>query len=178
MVLHLTPGFDSEILLALSKTPSIRGVVLQTYGTGNAPSSQTGFLPAYAAARSAFHSFCSWVVCVVVCLHVVSRGPRLTCSSIKLLTEKNIAVVIQTQCLRGFVQLSQYVSGKALVEFGVITSFDMTIEATVTKLAFLIGKGLSGSDLKTAMETDLRGELSKNKDQSLFKVSASGIPGL
>lgn len=95
-----------------------------------------------------------------------------------MLTEKNIAVVIQTQCLRGFVQLSQYVSGKALVEFGVITSFDMTIEATVTKLAFLIGKGLSGSDLKTAMETDLRGELSKNKDQSLFKVSASGIPGL
>ena len=42
----------------------------------------------------------------------------------------------------------------------------MTVEATVTKLAYCMGRGLSGEQLKTAMESDLRGELTLSQASS------------
>ncbi|KAF0752578.1 hypothetical protein AaE_005982, partial [Aphanomyces astaci] len=67
-------------------------------------------------------------------------------------------------------QLDTYATGIKLLQMGVITSYDMTIESCVTKLAYLMGKGYRGPDLKLNMETvleiqthgmmDLRGELS------------------
>ncbi len=39
----------------------------------------------------------------------------------------------------------------------------MTVEACVTKLAYLFGRGLSTAEVRTAMGTDLRGELSSPK---------------
>ncbi|OQS00140.1 asparaginase [Thraustotheca clavata] len=71
-----------------------------------------------------------------------------------------IAVVVTTQCLYGRTQLDTYATGVKLLEMGVITSYDMTIESCVTKLAYLMGKGYRGNSLKEKMETDLRGELS------------------
>ncbi|EQC33808.1 hypothetical protein SDRG_08491 [Saprolegnia diclina VS20] len=71
-----------------------------------------------------------------------------------------IAVVVTTQCLHGRTQLDTYATGVKLLEMGVITSYDMTIESCVSKLAYLMGKGFRGVGLKEKMETDLRGELS------------------
>ncbi|ETV67693.1 hypothetical protein, variant 2 [Aphanomyces astaci] len=74
--------------------------------------------------------------------------------------DANIAVCVTTQCLHGRTQLDTYATGIKLLQMGVITSYDMTIESCVTKLAYLMGKGYRGPDLKLNMETDLRGELS------------------
>ncbi|CAK4591239.1 unnamed protein product, partial [Aphanomyces euteiches] len=74
--------------------------------------------------------------------------------------DSHLAVCVTTQCLHGRTQLDTYATGIKLLQMGVITSYDMTIESCVTKLAYLMGKGYQGSELKVKMETDLRGELS------------------
>jgi L-asparaginase len=79
---------------------------------------------------------------------------------IQMAIDAEIPVVITTQCVQGRTQLDTYATGIKLLQMGVITSFDMTIEATVAKLAYLMGKGFFRQELKLKMETDLRGELS------------------
>lgn len=74
--------------------------------------------------------------------------------------DSHIPVTITTQCVQGRTQLDTYATGVELLRMGVITSLDMTIEACVAKLAYLMGKGYVGAELKAKMETDLRGELS------------------
>jgi L-asparaginase len=54
-----------------------------------------------------------------------------------------------------------YETGKQLQEIGVVCGYDMTAEAAVTKLMWLLGEGLSGEALAAKMEQSLRGELSK-----------------
>jgi L-asparaginase len=49
-----------------------------------------------------------------------------------------------------------------MLDLDLINGRDMTVESCVTKLAFLMARGLRGQRLKTLMETDLRGELTPN----------------
>ncbi|POM66364.1 Asparaginase [Phytophthora palmivora] len=79
---------------------------------------------------------------------------------VKMAIDADIPVTITSQCVQGRTQLDTYATGVNLLNMGVITSLDMTIEACVAKLAYLMGKGFEGKNLKTKMETDLRGELS------------------
>ncbi|CAI5734960.1 unnamed protein product [Peronospora destructor] len=79
---------------------------------------------------------------------------------VKLAIESDIPVTITSQCVQGRTQLDTYATGVTLLNMGVITSLDMTIEACVAKLGYLMGRGFEGKELKAKMETDLRGELS------------------
>ncbi|CAH0481785.1 unnamed protein product [Peronospora belbahrii] len=79
---------------------------------------------------------------------------------VQLAIESGIPVTITSQCVQGRTQLDTYATGVNLLNMGVITSLDMTIEACVAKLGYLMGKGFEGKELKVKMETDLRGELS------------------
>jgi L-asparaginase len=74
--------------------------------------------------------------------------------------EQGIVVVNCSQCIKGTVNMSGYATGNALSEVGVISGHDMTLEATLTKLHYLLSKDLSYNEMCQQMEQSLRGELS------------------
>lgn len=66
-----------------------------------------------------------------------------------------------SQCKVGTVELGRYDTSHELKEMGVVSGYDMTFEAAVTKLMFLLGRGYTNERLTELLCTDLRGELSK-----------------
>jgi len=66
-----------------------------------------------------------------------------------------------SQCKVGTVELGRYETSRRLKNMGVVSGFDMTYEAAVTKLMFLLGRGYTSDRMAKLLETNLRGELSK-----------------
>jgi L-asparaginase len=69
-------------------------------------------------------------------------------------------IVDISQCQGGSVELGKYETSKKLQQMGIISGFDMTFEATVTKLMYLMGQELTHTQIAFLMEQSLRGELS------------------
>ena len=119
VVIRLFPGMEGKILDSLH---NVRGVVLETFGSGNCSSSPE-FL-----------------------------------SSVRRLVDDGIVVVNVTQCRKGFVN-THYSTGKKLSDCGVIGASDMTTEAALSKLSYLLGKYTDLEKIKTEFSRNLRGEM-------------------
>jgi len=76
--------------------------------------------------------------------------------------EQEIVVINCSQCIRGTVNMSGYATGNALSQAGVISGHDMTLEAALTKLHYLLSQNLSYDEICRLMEVSLRGELTCN----------------
>ncbi|WP_416304958.1 asparaginase [Neptunicella sp. SCSIO 80796] len=79
---------------------------------------------------------------------------------LRIADQTGIVVVNCTQCLRGKVNMAGYANGNALQQVGVISGGDMTLEACLTKLHYLLSKGLDSQQIKKLISQNLRGERS------------------
>ena len=78
-------------------------------------------------------------------------------------TERGVVIVDCTQCLTGHVNLEGYATGSALARAGVIGGGDMTAEAALAKLAYLLSQSLPVARVKQLMQQNLRGELTERQ---------------
>jgi lysophospholipase len=130
-VFRLFPGFSVKMLKNLLQPP-VEGLVLQTFGAGNAPDGNQELIDVLTEA-----------------------------------CERGVVIVNCTQCPKGNVE-AHYATGVVLKRAGVVPGQDMTVEAALTKLAYLLGKGLPPVEVRAKMLLSLRGELTTSADGSRF----------
>ncbi len=73
--------------------------------------------------------------------------------------DRGIIVVNVTQCNQGSVNMEKYETGQHLLAAGVVSGFDITVEAAVTKLMFLLGQNIDNEEIKLLLNKSLRGEI-------------------
>ncbi|SDK71238.1 L-asparaginase [Salinimicrobium catena] len=122
-LIKIFPGINRSLLEHIFAKEDLKGVILETYGSGNAPTEE-------------------WFV-----------------DLIKKTISKGIVVVNVTQCIGGSVAMGQYETSTQLKKIGVISGKDITTEAAVAKVMYLLEKELSPKVFKTIFETSLRGEI-------------------
>lgn len=125
-VLKLYPGITEEVVRAVLSAPEIKGVILETYGAGNAPTLK-------------------WFVSLLE--NALMNG---------------IHVVNVTQCSGGSVIMGHYETSVQLQKMGLISGSDITFEAAITKMMYLLSKNLSKKEFKKMFETPIKGELTAN----------------
>lgn len=123
-ILKIFPGINQSVFNSILNIPGLKGVVLETFGSGNVPTTR-------------------WLT-----------------NCIKRAVKKNIVILNVTQCEGGGVSPGQYETSMELMKTGVVSGNDITTEAAITKLMFLLGQGLATEEIKIYLYKNLRGEIS------------------
>ncbi|ALD15468.1 cytoplasmic asparaginase I [Buchnera aphidicola (Aphis glycines)] len=101
------------------------------------------------------------VKALILCTYGVGNAPqnKKFLNELYIAHKKNIIIINLTQCASGHVNMNGYATGNTLKKIGVISGYDLTIEAAVTKLHFLLSQEISVKKVRRQMQNNLRGEL-------------------
>lgn len=80
-------------------------------------------------------------------------------SELRLAIKRGIHIINVTQCSGGSVIMGQYETSEQLKKLRIINGKNITTEAAITKLMYLLGSNVSSKLFKTVFETSLRGEM-------------------
>ena len=80
-------------------------------------------------------------------------------SGLRAAIKKGLFIVNVTQCSGGSVLMGQYETSEQLKKLRIINGKDITTEAAITKLMYLLGGKITPKTFKTIFETPLRGEM-------------------
>ena len=80
---------------------------------------------------------------------------------LKEATQRGIVIVNISQCSTGMVEMARYETGLHLLDAGVISGYDATVESVLTKLMFLLGHGLSPREVRNEMSRSIAGEFTR-----------------
>ena len=72
---------------------------------------------------------------------------------------QGIVIVNVTQCSAGMVEMERYETGYQLLQAGVVSGYDSTMESAVTKLMFLLGHGYTPDEVRDRMNRSIAGEI-------------------
>lgn len=123
LILKIFPSLQESHMRHVLSTPGLKGVILETYGSGNAPT-EAWFLQ---------------------CLEeAIAKG---------------IVIYNVSQLIGGIVLHGRYETSKYLDEIGVVSGGDITREAAITKLMFLLGTETHATSVKKKLKSSLCGEL-------------------
>lgn len=126
-VVKFFPGITKEIIESVMLRPEIKGVILESYGTGNIPT-DAGLSDAIA--RS---------------------------------VEAGKIVLNITQCSGGPVDMGRYATSKKLRQAGVLSGSDLTFEAALTKMMYIMGKYENPEQVKHFLTRNIRGEMTAER---------------
>jgi len=122
-VIRIFPGMDPDVFRAMLHISGLRAVVLETYGSGNAPTAD-------------------WFIETLE--DAIGHG---------------LIVLNVSQCPAGTVEMERYETGVKLQKIGVVSGKDITTEAALTKLMYLLGQNLPGGRLTEQLKNPIRGEI-------------------
>lgn len=123
LILKIFPSITEAAVRHAIETPGLRGLIIETFGSGNAPT----------------------VKWFLDCLRTAVR--------------KDIVIFNVSQLIGGIVNQGRYETSVYLNEIGVVGGRDISTEAALTKLMFLLGNEHDTEEIKRKLVIPISGEM-------------------